>query len=486
MLLLFVVWVASFSSYWSQKKVALTQDLTLSWPWPSTEGAAMNWPISLHSKSEAHARGDGSDGVNNSAMIQTVVDRHKFNEHANRPALLGDSSWAAPWLPRYLSAVESFHIMIGPGCQTPVVDGSCTDPRQRCQNLCDHVRSTCCALNTRYGYIPGETWGRTPANEMKWAGRSNCHLAMGGPTLAGCPYNCPAFESSHISGKARPTEALCKRAYDLVLLNTFPNSGTSWTKQVFDVAANYSSASVYAAEGGTYISGGNMIEFYMNLAKPRPTNAPALIKSHRTGVGCTSIYMKDRQCDVSRVLHYVRDPFDNLIARWKYVSQGTCAACFKNSSMPIPPDFDKAWKTFALSEISIYIHWHCLALDSYRGLPTKLVQYEQLLDNPVEGFGSVLQFIGAEYSQASLLAAIIKNQPHRSKAAGRHLRIPQSLTTHKNFFTPDVADAILSKMETLLGALAEDPGKCFRPWGEAPDIFGEETPATINGFAYLS
>lgn len=46
---------------------------------------------------------------------------------------------------------------------------------------------------------------------------------------------------------ALPSPALCAREYDLVMLNTFPNSGTSWTKLVFAAVAGEPTATLQLA-----------------------------------------------------------------------------------------------------------------------------------------------------------------------------------------------------------------------------------------------
>ena len=284
------------------------------------------------------------------ALLGAISKRNAWNEHATRHEILGDAGWAAPLLPRYISAVDMLRAIIGPGAVSPMANGPNTDPRLQCRSL-----------------------------------------------------------SANYNASARgvmPTRALCGRNYDLVMLNTYPNSGTTWTMAVFGPAAGYKSEAVYrvAAHVEQNHDGG-----VRSWGPPphRRGRAPALIKSHHTtAAACATKSTGTRHCHASRVLHYMRDPLDNLIARWKYVvqnavvdekgtpmhrwSRGQSADEFRALWLPYLNDGARqlsagmlaTFEDFALNEVSTYIHWHCQAIEQSRGLPTKLVHYEQLLDDP--------------------------------------------------------------------------------------------------------
>jgi len=56
--------------------------------------------------------------------------------------------------------------------------------------VCDRTLERCCSYNTKWGLIPGETWGSTPEEAKGWHTRNNCDTLMGGSELTYCPYTC--------------------------------------------------------------------------------------------------------------------------------------------------------------------------------------------------------------------------------------------------------------------------------------------------------
>jgi len=63
-------------------------------------------------------------------------------------------------------------------------------PGTEAQESCDTARAFCCAYNTKYGMVPGKTWGATPASEMWGFSHNGCDNKMGGSQLSHCPYAC--------------------------------------------------------------------------------------------------------------------------------------------------------------------------------------------------------------------------------------------------------------------------------------------------------
>ena len=55
---------------------------------------------------------------------------------------------------------------------------------------CDTERAFCCAYSTKYGMVPGKTWGATPAAERGAYSSTGCTAKMGGGQLSQCPYTC--------------------------------------------------------------------------------------------------------------------------------------------------------------------------------------------------------------------------------------------------------------------------------------------------------
>lgn len=116
---------------------------------------------------------------------------------------------------------------------------------------------------------------------------------------------------------------------------------------------------------------------------------------------------------MSRVVHLMRDPFDNVVARWHFVlrqdkpRQHLWAPYIADGSSELPPDLAKVWQRFAVTEIKNWVHWHCLAMKSYEGLPIQIASYEHLLDDPVAGFADLFEFVGVTQSRRGVLAGVL-------------------------------------------------------------------------------
>lgn len=57
-------------------------------------------------------------------------------------------------------------------------------------NGCDVVREKCCRYHTKWGMVPGKTWGRVPKSLRPWHIQHACDQIMGSTDLTNCPYTC--------------------------------------------------------------------------------------------------------------------------------------------------------------------------------------------------------------------------------------------------------------------------------------------------------
>ena len=281
--------------------------------------------------------------------------------------------------------------------------------------------------------------------------------------------SCPSRRE--VCAKCPYANAVCDNPFDIVVLNTYPNSGTTWTKAVFEAAA-YASEAVYReADVRTSYD-----TYYDGHVRFHGAHQPAFVKSHHTAGGIVNW--------ASRVVHYRRDPIDNIFARFHFeVKVGKASpiahllehkrfeAYINDAHLALPPEVFAIWRDYALREAHIYVHWHCLSLIGYLDMPMLMVRYEDLLNRPAPEFARIFDFVGANVSTTALLRALKANPPfHAQNLYG----VPAYLLSLPNFFTPDFFAELVETLHNVTQVFASNPAACQQVWHKWPETAASE------------
>ena len=167
-----------------------------------------------------------------------------------------------------------------------------------------------------------------------------------------------------------------------MLLNNFPRSGSTWTQHVFAAAAGYAPETIYHNEG--MVRTGHRTSFSTQMRgtpmRGRRGLEPAFVKSHSTHWGCFGGPSKN--CHVARVVHFIRNPLDNVFALYHFQNMHATKekmVAFSKSSQPLTGNMMQEWADFSLKGIELYCRWHCRSLAAYSGLPLLVTHYESIL-----------------------------------------------------------------------------------------------------------
>lgn len=240
----------------------------------------------------------------------------------------------------------------------------------------------------------------------------------------------------------------------MVVLTTFPRSGTGWTQATYDAATGLSSETVYNATGSSQSPHGT---FYLNDVRYQTRlpqgDEPSFVKSHFPDWGCPPPSFGPRTCIASRVVHLIRNPLDQIIAAYRGQKGDEGRRWRNNASMPLTPAHYADWLRSVPEFTRSYVRWHCRATIAFRERPSLLVRYDDLVADPAAEFARLFAFVlGAHAPTAEKLAGAL------AKGAVRHVSEATPLrgalpvyTSDSRFATPT---AVSSMVETLQEALA--------------------------------
>lgn len=293
------------------------------------------------------------------------------------------------------------------------------------------------------------------------------------------------------------TDTLEAHRFDLVLLATFPRSGSSWTRTLLRGATQIKTdlttikglsklvdagdksrcgdcddadlQRVYQNLGIGWLSsskkarplygiGGNDEEensctatytkFQQNKDQPWPYfphTVPLLIKTHYPQIGDSQTEEFTKR--VTKVVHVVRNSFDSIASRFlgnqrqHQMRFATLTEARQNGTTT--PEFDTFVRREADRMRAFYEYWAERRLaDAERGIKTLYVRYEVLCERTSSVLDNVIEFIGYRSDKASL-ACTLKNMGCHS--AG-------NFPTHLNLFTDEQIEFVLENQARLMKA----------------------------------
>ena len=220
---------------------------------------------------------------------------------------------------------------------------------------------------------------------------------------------------------ARLTSNYCdvrKGFEDKVGLLTFPNSGTTWTIDLVRQATGIRKHTIYEKEllgvGGEPSRG----VLSVNSEEDRLPEyyEPVLVKSHVNKYGYYPVdgicpkdldavyaqWQRHLATDYSRHVRLVRNPFDNLRARFR----------FHNRNHKTRPEFKEyAFADYIREDFRRYLVWHACCDRVVELKPLLTVVYGNLLSNCRFELSRILEFCGFEVDLDRIEAAMAGNPP---------------------------------------------------------------------------
>ena len=194
------------------------------------------------------------------------------------------------------------------------------------------------------------------------------------------------------------------KSNELVGLLTFPNSGTSWFLRFSSNVTGIHSHTVYDGEAERENGIKNRDVFMLRgnrLSSERPPNPdePALVKSHVSlydGYSTLDVdynnfdslideWMNHLPMNANRFIRLVRNPFDNLRARYHL---------YLNSYVDSSGKSKQSFRDWFKVDMRRYLIWHTCCNRLAKKSPLITINYADLLENTHFEFTRALQFAG--------------------------------------------------------------------------------------------
>ena len=267
------------------------------------------------------------------------------------------------------------------------------------------------------------------------------------------PFSCGSSRRSHAANCTRTT-ACDHGRFDIVVLATYPRSGTGWTQSTYAAASGLRWETVYDLAGETNRTAYGTFEFLATPgARSRRDDEPAFVKSHFPDWGCPPPSFGPKTCIVARVVHLIRNPLDQIIAMYTGLTGETRLR--RNLSFPLPESTKADWLRRAPAITRSFIRWHCRVAIAFRERPVLLLGYDDLIADPKREFTRLLSFVLGEKQRASALEQLgrILARP----GAVRHVEATTPLrgafpvyTTDRRFATAAAVGAIARELRESL------------------------------------
>mmetsp|Transcript_15047 Transcript_15047/g.43487 ORF Transcript_15047/g.43487 Transcript_15047/m.43487 type:complete len:399 (-) Transcript_15047:4159-5355(-) len=228
-----------------------------------------------------------------------------------------------------------------------------------------------------------------------------------------------------------------------VVLNTFPNSGTTWTQAVFSASTGIASLAVYPEGPPSPFSTHTFVHGKVgdDSRLPDPAHGECLfVKSHRR---VTYGELADGSPDqlYQRAVVLYRDPEDNLHANLRYLTKLHNVAkrellelCSYDDpdGRPLPDDTPfEDWANWNVTDYASFVDLHRMSHQRFYchaeryPVPKMIVTYARLLSEPYETFRDIMTFSG--YADADIDRALEENPPRSHEVHGSLDYVPVDL-----------------------------------------------------------